>query len=199
MLSYNLYVSACMETIHFQIRPGQSQSSDEYMTMLTHPIPGLRLGNGSVRFARTKLPSIKRKTEEWKKLSYDLRDLPFERLKQTVTNGTYRPSVGSRSLADLRDGGETPDDMARLADILGTMFAAGSDTGRPLSIRSPAAKRLPTFADREDLPYVEAIVKEVLRWNPDDVYNGWMIPKGSIVIGNTWAILRDENIYRTRD
>uniref|UniRef100_A0A0W0FIV6 Putative cytochrome P450 n=1 Tax=Moniliophthora roreri TaxID=221103 RepID=A0A0W0FIV6_MONRR len=174
-----------------------------------------------------RLPSIKRKTEEWKKLSYDLRDLPFEWLKKTA-DGTYRPSVGSRSLAELRDRGETPDDMARLADILGTMFAAGSDTTvssllsfflvmamNPEILRKGQAaidsvtggKRLPTFADRDDLPYVEAIAKEVLRWNPvgpigsphatsqDDVYNGWMIPKGSIVIGNTWAILRDENLY----
>lgn len=26
--------------------------------------------------------------------------------------------------------------------------------------------RLPSFADRESLPYVEAVVKEVFRWNP---------------------------------
>ena len=26
--------------------------------------------------------------------------------------------------------------------------------------------RLPGFADREHLPYVEALVKEVFRWNP---------------------------------
>ena len=26
--------------------------------------------------------------------------------------------------------------------------------------------RPPTFADREKLPYIEAIVKEVLRWRP---------------------------------
>lgn len=29
-----------------------------------------------------------------------------------------------------------------------------------------AGVRLPTFEDRERLPYVNAIVKEVLRWNP---------------------------------
>ena len=26
--------------------------------------------------------------------------------------------------------------------------------------------RLPTFADRGSLPYVEAVAKELLRWNP---------------------------------
>lgn len=28
------------------------------------------------------------------------------------------------------------------------------------------AERLPTFEDRPRMPYVEALVKEVLRWNP---------------------------------
>lgn len=58
--------------------------------------------------------------------------------------------------------------------------------------------RLPTFADRENLPYIRAIVKEVLRWRPvgplglprrtsqDDVYEGYFIPKGSLVIANAW-------------
>ena len=26
--------------------------------------------------------------------------------------------------------------------------------------------RLPTFQDRDNLPYVECVLKEVLRWNP---------------------------------
>ena len=58
--------------------------------------------------------------------------------------------------------------------------------------------RLPTFADRTALPYVNAIVLEVLRWNPavplglahrltqDDVYRGWAIPKGTVVWANIW-------------
>lgn len=50
--------------------------------------------------------------------------------------------------------------------------------------------RLPTFKDRESLPYVEAIYREMFRWLPplpltvphvveeDDVYKGYYIPKG---------------------
>lgn len=60
------------------------------------------------------------------------------------------------------------------------------------------AGRLPTHADRECLPYMNAVVKEVLRWHPvgplgvahastaDDVYNGYLIPDKSIVMVNVW-------------
>jgi cytochrome P450 len=33
-------------------------------------------------------------------------------------------------------------------------------------IDSVCAGRLPDFSDRSRLPYVDAIVKELLRWNP---------------------------------
>ena len=58
--------------------------------------------------------------------------------------------------------------------------------------------RLPTFEDRENLPYVDALVKEALRWHPvvpmgvphvtteDDIYEGYFIPKGSILLPNIW-------------
>jgi cytochrome P450 len=58
--------------------------------------------------------------------------------------------------------------------------------------------RLPTCADRENLPYVAATVKEVLRWHPvapmglphtstkDDVCEGYFIPKGSMLFANVW-------------
>jgi cytochrome P450 len=67
--------------------------------------------------------------------------------------------------------------------------------------------QLPTFSDRGDLPYIDAVVKEVLRWNPpfpislpnrvtqDDVYRGYFIPAGATVIQNIWAVCRDPNIY----
>jgi cytochrome P450 len=68
-----------------------------------------------------------------------------------------------------------------------------------------ATSRLPTFSDRPNFPYIDASLKESLRWltaftlghphptTQDDVCRGWMIPKGSIVIANAWAMLHDPN------
>lgn len=58
--------------------------------------------------------------------------------------------------------------------------------------------RMPTFEDKDSLPYLTAIVKECLRWEPvapvaiphqcvqDDVYEGYHIPAGATVIANSW-------------
>ncbi|CAE6477754.1 unnamed protein product [Rhizoctonia solani] len=69
------------------------------------------------------------------------------------------------------------------------------------------SNRLPTFSDRPNLPYLERVLLEVLRWRPgiplgaphisngEDEYRGYRIPKGAIVIGNIWATTREEKIY----
>lgn len=76
--------------------------------------------------------------------------------------------------------------------------------------------RPPTFSNRQNMPYVEAVLKEVHRWSPvlpigntfqlavrkcseadesqalphqvrsEDVYAGYRIPAGSTVLPNTW-------------
>jgi len=68
-------------------------------------------------------------------------------------------------------------------------------------------ERLPTFADYPRLPYVRAMVKEILRWKPaaplaaphrlmeDDWYEEMFIPKGTICIPNVWHINRDPEVY----
>ncbi|KAF8834141.1 cytochrome P450 [Paxillus ammoniavirescens] len=67
--------------------------------------------------------------------------------------------------------------------------------------------RLPDFEDRPSLPYVEAIVRETMRWQPvtpfgvphattsSDSYKGFYIPKGATVLANVWAMSRDEARY----
>jgi cytochrome P450 len=67
--------------------------------------------------------------------------------------------------------------------------------------------RLPTFADLPHLPYIRAMVKEVLRWRPnapiivphrvteDDWYEGMFIPRGTICLANAWHMNRDPEIF----
>jgi cytochrome P450 len=64
-----------------------------------------------------------------------------------------------------------------------------------------AELRLPTFEDRPNLPYLDKLLWETLRWYPvvplglphrviqDDVYEGYRIPKGATVIANIWVSL----------
>ncbi|TFK73206.1 cytochrome P450 [Pluteus cervinus] len=73
--------------------------------------------------------------------------------------------------------------------------------------RVVGSDRLPTLEDRPSLPYLEAIYREVLRWKPpapqavphstvqDDMYKGYFIPSGTIIIPNVWAMMRDEESY----
>jgi len=63
--------------------------------------------------------------------------------------------------------------------------------------------RTPTFADAPNLPFIQALVKETLRWRPalplgiphttieDDWYEGKFIPKGTICLTNVWQCHRD--------
>ncbi|TCD66640.1 hypothetical protein EIP91_001107 [Steccherinum ochraceum] len=67
--------------------------------------------------------------------------------------------------------------------------------------------RLPEFEDRDSLPYLNAFLLEVYRWHPplllalphrilqDDVYRGYHIPAGTVVIPNVWNMSQDESKF----
>ncbi|VBB86158.1 Putative cytochrome P450 E-class, group I [Podospora comata] len=71
--------------------------------------------------------------------------------------------------------------------------------------------RCPQWEDREKLPMLRAVVKEVIRWRPpvptgiphaiekDDVYEGYLIPKGATIHALEWGITRDEETYPCAD
>ncbi|THU76219.1 cytochrome P450, partial [Dendrothele bispora CBS 962.96] len=71
--------------------------------------------------------------------------------------------------------------------------------------------RIPSFKDRQDLPYVEAVYREVMRWHPalpmslphksteDIIYKGYVIPKGTILHVNVWAINHNPDRYSNPD
>lgn len=67
--------------------------------------------------------------------------------------------------------------------------------------------RLPTFEDRSQLVYIDAVMEELLRWRPagaagvphstkiESTFEGYRIPAGSVVIANHWAITREEEVF----
>ncbi|KAJ7618383.1 cytochrome P450 [Roridomyces roridus] len=69
--------------------------------------------------------------------------------------------------------------------------------------RVVGSERMPSVSDRASLPYVNALIKETMRWHPalplgiarstskDTTYRGFLIPKGTVVLPNVWAIAFD--------
>ncbi|BCS21536.1 cytochrome P450 [Aspergillus puulaauensis] len=67
--------------------------------------------------------------------------------------------------------------------------------------------RLPNFIDRPKLTYVDAFLREVMRWRPimadsiphrvesDDIYNGYLIPANALIMPNAWGINRDTKYF----
>ncbi len=94
--------------------------------------------------------------------------------------------------------------------------------------RVVGGNRLPTFSDKDSLPYVFAIYKETLRWHTvvpqgsleglyakivvqhsfelgvprllqtDDIYDGYLLPAGSTIVSNTWYAIRFSCLSKLR-
>lgn len=67
--------------------------------------------------------------------------------------------------------------------------------------------RLPDFGDLPRIPYITAMIREAFRWRTvapvaiphaaaeDDVYEGYLIPKGATVFALSQHIHEDEELY----
>ncbi|EIW74862.1 cytochrome P450 [Coniophora puteana RWD-64-598 SS2] len=158
---------------------------------------------------------------------------PFASLNETIPESSV-PSVGYSGItrqAQLPDGSEN-EDQHLVKDVCSSAFAAGVETtastlytfvlamvlhpeaqARAYAdiVRACGADRIPTFEDREDLPYIDAILRETERWYPvlplglphsvseDDTYGDYFIPKGTTFMVNIWALCHDEERFPRPD
>ncbi|KZV73582.1 cytochrome P450 [Peniophora sp. CONT] len=150
---------------------------------------------------------------------------PFDAVKQKMKQHIAEPSM----VADLLEQStNTADEEHAIKWAAASMYSGGADTTVstmlslflcmtlfPEAQRKAQAEidtvvgrdRLPTLADRPNLPYVDAIVSEMMRWAPvvpmaiphklvqDDNYGGYTLPKGALVIPNVWGMLHDPAVY----
>ncbi|KAK7037967.1 cytochrome P450 [Favolaschia claudopus] len=167
---------------------------------------------------------FQRKAKLWAKRRSEMFSKPFELVKEQVAQGTAQDSFVSLLLEqDL-----SQDEQGYLQWAAGSIYGGAADTTASTistfflqmvlhpEIQAKAQaeidavvgnKRLPTYEDRERLPYVDALCKEVFRSHPvgptgvplcateDDVHNGYFIPKGSLVLVNIWNMAHDPELY----
>ncbi|KAF9560814.1 cytochrome P450 [Agrocybe pediades] len=175
---------------------------------------------------------FKRKAKEWAANAHALRDIPFNNVKQSIVDGTSKQSFVYDNLDKIANDTTLANRQEEEAEIIrnsaGMVYLAGSDTTvsvvqswilamahHPEIQKKAQAEvdrvvgdsRLPDFEDRPAMPYVEAMILEIMRWGVvtplalphrmvhDDVYEGYTIPAGATVTANVWAILHDEEIY----
>ncbi|EMD40089.1 hypothetical protein CERSUDRAFT_45215 [Gelatoporia subvermispora B] len=153
-----------------------------------------------------------------------MHDAPHEYVKEQMAKGTATPSFVSLHMSEcITDERET-----LIKDAAGSIYGAGSDTTVSAictfflamtcypEVQKIAQREidtvigtdcLPCYADRDRLPYVNALMLEVIRWHPvaplggyrrltqDDVYKGYTFPEGTYVVPNVWKFLHDPETY----
>ncbi|KAL6710489.1 hypothetical protein ACN47E_008537 [Coniothyrium glycines] len=156
-------------------------------------------------------------------------DLVRDDLARAKTRGDDTPDSLCKMLLELKEKENIPLSDRDFSYIPASLFGAGSDTTastlctaflaivtHPEILHAAhreldaviGADRTPTFDDEAQLPYIRALVKEVLRWRPvavlggtphasteDDRYEDYYIPAGTTILGNSWAINLNEEYY----
>ncbi|KAF8516743.1 cytochrome P450 [Hysterangium stoloniferum] len=159
------------------------------------------------------------KARLWRKLMTDMVEVPFKAVKESIEAGSVAPSMASSLLEELsRNQVRFPDDEKIIRNVAGVVYAAGADTSactlevfflamtrfqhaQEMAQRELdeviGSDRLPTSEDRDRLPYINALIKELLRWHPvtplaiphrlnrDDIVGNYFIPAGTVVWGNS--------------
>ncbi|GJJ11906.1 hypothetical protein Clacol_006144 [Clathrus columnatus] len=215
--------------------PPSSESSPTYITISTIASTFLRTAAQRslvdyfpvLNYIPASLSSWKRFAEKVYTKSDDLFERLYKDVEKQTEAGNIIPSVSTSLVRDPVHKDLTPKEKAWLA---GTLFVAGSQTtSRQMQwfiptialhpdIQVKAQKqlddvvgreRMPNLNDYEKLPYVQALVKEILRWRDvapfgvphsvsdvkNDVYEGHIVPKGSDCIVNVWGLNHDKTVY----
>ncbi|KIW95145.1 uncharacterized protein Z519_03729 [Cladophialophora bantiana CBS 173.52] len=144
----------------------------------------------------------------WKKTAEKFFRLESSLHMANKSNAAKTPSWNmTKQICSTKESKEVPD--LDIAYNVGIIYEAGLDTSKIALLeldRVVGPVRLRSFEDQVSLPYINAGVKEVLRWRPvsaggtphavmqEDQYTGYRIPKSATVIGNHWSIHMDESI-----
>ncbi|KAF3933053.1 hypothetical protein ABW20_dc0107504 [Dactylellina cionopaga] len=168
---------------------------------------------------------FKKIARNYKKTYEDTLNIPFNFAKQEMESGR-RPEKSSY-IARLLETNPNAEQIELIKNTAATLYAGGADTTvaqlgwffvamslfPEVQIKAKEeldrviGHRLPTFQDRVNLPYIEGVFKEALRWNPiaplcvphtsdeEEEFRGYRIPKGAAVVPSVAWFGRDPAVY----
>ncbi|KAF8489337.1 cytochrome P450 [Russula emetica] len=178
-----------------------------------------------LRHFPSSLAKWKRDAEAWYRQGSTMLEGLLHTVKTNVANGEDYQSVAATLIREVERNKLSSKECSWVA---GALYAVGSATSSVMmswwtlamlaypetQARAQAEldavvgrTRMPTFADYPHLPYIRAMVKELLRWRPaapiitphrvteDDWYEGMYIPKDTICLANAWHMNRDPEIF----
>jgi cytochrome P450 len=133
-------------------------------------------------------------------------------LKQQSDNGLTSEEIACLT-ANLIGGGVDTTTSSTLSFVLAMcVFPEAQRKAQAELDQVVGLERLPDWDDESSLPYVSALVTEVLRWRSvttlggiphapiqDDQYKGFFIPKDTAITGNLWAIHRNPDDFPDPD
>ncbi|KAK4545621.1 hypothetical protein LTR36_002574 [Oleoguttula mirabilis] len=208
-------IDQAMEEFSAAIVPGKWLV--DILPFLEH-IPEWMPGAGFKRIARA-----------YRRTAMDVVNVPYAFAKAQMASGKQITSFVSKSIEQARqekDFGSEEDHAIKWSAV--SMYTGGADTSVSTMVafflamslfpdvqrkaqeeidRVVGTSRLPTFNDRQDLPYINAVVEEAQRWHPvgpmgiphaadeEDTINGYRMSKGALLLPAIWWFTRDPATY----
>ncbi|KAM0285187.1 hypothetical protein ACHAQH_001618 [Verticillium albo-atrum] len=190
-----------------------------------------------LRYIPENFPGVtfKKTARKWRKTIQDAGWVPYGFVQRQMAAGSHKPSYMSRLVQQCQDDDTASlgrEDEEAIVWSAASLYGAAADTTvitlsafTLAMMQNPEVQRkaqeeidrvigtdrLPGFEDRDKLPYVNAVVKEALRWWPiapmgfphtadeDIVYSGYRIPKNSMILPAVWWFLHDPDVYADPD
>lgn len=177
--------------------------------------------------------SFQRTAERWKEVTRMTIEIPYTFVLKQMANGARKSSyvaslVEHYSNISGKEQKLNKYDENAIKDSAAIIYGGGTDTTVSTMssfllamIMFPDVQRraqseidtvvgvgrLPNAEDREQLPYLAALVKEALRWLPvvpvatthvaqeELTYSGYRIPKGAYLLSGIWSCMHDPDTY----
>ncbi|KAF9014552.1 cytochrome P450 [Hymenopellis radicata] len=188
------------------------------VSLMLHLIYGYEVKEDDDEYIAIFLPGMnfKRKAKEWRESLEKMATIPFELAKsrnpELETPQSYVSSLIDSEPLELQE---------EIKWVAVSIYAATLDAFLLAMILNPDVQRRAqreldevlsqqtvTLNHRQHLPYMDALCKEVYRFHTvvptgighcaekDDVYGGYCIQKGDVILANQWSMAHDPDVYR---